>query len=139
MAHILVAEDDPAICNLIATVLRKNGHTVDVVTDGAQAIERMQSNHYDSMVLDLMMPRVSGFDVLKYLKDHDVDRQCVVVATAAGRSLTHVLESDESVYCVLEKPFDINSLLKAIASCIEGIRLETSFIHAAGEVKRHGE
>lgn len=65
---VLIADDDPALLTLLRTIVSRNGD-FDIVTcrDGEEAIRALAERHFDVVLLDLMMPRRSGFDVLEFL------------------------------------------------------------------------
>ncbi len=97
-------------------MLQRAGFATTEACDGAQAIEKIRENRFAAIVLDLMMPRVSGFDVLRFLGDHMPDRKCVIVVSAASR---HVIDGlDTSLICArFRKPFDIDEVVNAVRSC----------------------
>jgi CheY-like chemotaxis protein len=112
----LVVDDDAGIRILVARVLSRSEFVVDSARDGAEAIERVLLHDYAVIVLDLMMPRIDGFAVIRYLLDHRpelLDR--VIVMTAFGASaLSRICPPVERF---LEKPFDIEALVTAAAEC----------------------
>jgi two-component system, OmpR family, response regulator CpxR len=115
----LVVDDDAGIRVLVARVLSRNDYQVDAARDGAEAIEQMLQHDYAVIVLDLMMPRIDGFAVIRYLIEHYPEKlQNVVVMTAFGAgAFSHVCPPVERF---IEKPFDINDLLAAAAQCAAG-------------------
>lgn len=114
----LVVDDDAGIRILVARVLTREGFDVDSARDGAEAIEKMMQNEYDIITLDLMMPRVDGFAVVKYMTKHWPEKLgSVVVMTAFGaEALERVCPPVERT---LEKPFDINRLLAEAAERLQ--------------------
>ncbi|MBW3670266.1 MAG: response regulator [Acidobacteria bacterium] len=113
---ILVVDDDHAIRRLVATVARKSGYATSEASDGAHALEIMEEETFDLLILDLMLPRVSGHEVLERL---DPGRGCaVIILTAAG---DHDLEElDSRLICaIIRKPFDIFDLEKSIVAALE--------------------
>ena len=79
----LVVDDDEPIRKLLAKVVEHAGFTVQTAKDGAEAINRIDENGYDVILLDLMMPRVDGYQVLDHLRDEHPDKvRCTIVATA---------------------------------------------------------
>jgi len=110
----LVVDDDAGIRILVARVLTREGFEVDSARDGAEAIELMMRNDYDIITLDLMMPRVDGFAVVRYMTRHWPEKLAsVVVMTAYGASALE--QVCPPVGRTLEKPFDINDLLAEAA------------------------
>lgn len=112
--RILVVDDDDAIRALLLTVLRRRGYQVDMARDGSEAIERCQRFRYALILLDLMMPVKSGYDVLDHLGKLS-DRPLVIVLTAG--SVPKQLNPDV-VAGTLRKPFDLDLLLDTIRGCL---------------------
>src|SRR5438067_1996159 len=82
-ARILVADDDQSIRQLLGTVIQREGFDVDTVADGIEAIEKLRKHEYAVILLDLMMPRLDGFGIIDYLRDHHLgDKPVVLVITA---------------------------------------------------------
>jgi DNA-binding response OmpR family regulator len=109
-----VVDDDASIRILVARVLTREGFEVDSARDGGEAIEQMMQHDYDIITLDLMMPRVDGFAVVRYLTKYWPEKLAnVVVMTAYG---TSALEKVcPPVVRAIEKPFDIERLLAEAA------------------------
>jgi len=119
MARILVAEDDVGVRALIGSVLRQAKHTIDFAADGNETIERLGAGDYDAVLLDLMMPGASGFEVLAWMhraKKGVAKRSVIVVTAMAERDLANL--TDERVFAVLRKPFDIDELVKKLSECL---------------------
>lgn len=114
--RILVVDDDDAIRTLIATVLRRRGLAVDDARDGREALGRIVERPYALIVLDLMMPRMSGYDLLSYLdKQAESTRPLVLVLTAG----VEPKPIDRSfVVGTMHKPFDIELLVDTVMACV---------------------
>jgi CheY-like chemotaxis protein len=113
---VLVADDDDGVRFMLATVLRRFGFNVQTAVDGGEAIAQLEAAHYDALVLDLMMPRVSGTDVLRYLNANQPDMlRRTVVVTAHLQSYDDALF--EAVGRVVRKPFDIQQLVQTVHEC----------------------
>lgn len=69
--HILFVEDDRAISEMYSRVLIKNGYEVDFAFDGAEGLQKAQQKHYDLILLDIMMPQITGLEVLEKLRGED--------------------------------------------------------------------
>ncbi len=69
-ARVLVADDDRSIRQLVSTIVRRESFTVDSAADGLEAIENLKQHAYAVLLLDLMMPRMDGFGVIEWLKEH---------------------------------------------------------------------
>lgn len=70
MKRILIAEDDPFMRNICASRLKKDGYTVDVAPDGQAAWDKIQSSRPDLLLLDINLPRINGYDLLKMIREH---------------------------------------------------------------------
>jgi DNA-binding NtrC family response regulator len=106
----LVVDDDAGIRVLVTRILVRHGFKVDTARDGAEAIEKVLERPYNLITLDLMMPRIDGVAVVKYLSEHRPEMLShVIVMTAFGpNALEKVCPP---VVRFVEKPFDINALL----------------------------
>jgi len=114
---VLVADDDAAIRRLVARVLTREQFDVSEAQHGAQAIECLRSRHFAVLVLDLMMPVATGYDVIAWLDSHpDAGDPCVIVISAAGDRELAQLKS-QSVHNVLQKPFELRELVTAVQEC----------------------
>jgi len=113
----LVVDDDASIRVLVTRILSRHGFAVDAVRDGAEAIEMVLQHGYDVIALDLMMPRIDGFGVVKYLIEHRPELlEKVIVMTAFGaKALAQVCPP---VSRFIEKPFDVERLLAETAECV---------------------
>ena len=123
MDKILIVDDDPAVRALLQIVGTRAGFGVDSSADGLDALEKLQANDYLIMVLDLMMPKVNGYDVVQQLS-RDKRRPAIVVVTAMTGSYVSALDPGV-VHTIVRKPFDIEmmgSLLAAIAASVKATR-----------------
>ncbi len=115
--RILVTDDDPAIVRLVAAILKRAKYEVDTATGGREALAKIDLTHYDVVVLDLMMPEVSGFDVLAHLQVRGSLPGFVVVMSAASREVVMSAVS-RHVFAALRKPFEIDEMIAAVSACI---------------------
>jgi CheY-like chemotaxis protein len=118
--RVLVADDDPSIRKLLCTIVRRERFDVDCVSEGARAIEILQERQYAVILLDLMMPRVSGFDVIDYLKQHPPAIKPVVLVITAYSDQTFKQVDPSIVAGVLRKPFEIAELGEILRLCVHG-------------------
>ena len=79
MKKILIIEDDPIATHVYATLMRKNGYQVEVATDGSNGWNRVQELKPDGLLLDLMMPRVNGVQLLKQIRASDAFKHLPVM------------------------------------------------------------
>ena len=114
--RILIVDDDDAIRTLLLTVLRRRGFQTDQARNGVEALEKLMAQRYAVVLLDLMMPQMSGYDVLERLPTLPHPTRPLVLVLTAGlepRSFDTSL-----VIGTLHKPFDVELLLDMISSCV---------------------
>lgn len=114
---ILIVDDDAGIRVLLSTVLIRHGYETVVAGDGNEAIARLRETRFGAVILDLLMPRVNGFEVLQHLKATDKEMLGrVIVLTAAGdQTLQHFDAS--AVFAVLHKPADTTRIAELARQC----------------------
>jgi DNA-binding response OmpR family regulator len=113
----LVVDDDEPIRTLLATLVEHQGYDVDTANDGEQAIDRIDADGYSLVLLDLMMPRVDGYTVLRHIRDHRPDLlRCTIIASAVPERDILSRVSDQ-VFRIHIKPFDMTRLIGDIRSC----------------------
>ncbi len=110
---LLLAEDTKDLNNAIKTVLEMEEHHVDAVFDGEQAMERILSEGYDVIILDIMMPKLNGIEVLTRLRDNSI-RTPVLLLTAKAEVEDRVLGLDSGADDYLTKPFAMKELLARV-------------------------
>ena len=114
---VLVVDDDEAIRNLVVRVLRREQYDIAEAAHGGEALDRLRERPYGAMVLDLMMPVMTGIEVIRYLETHDdAGAPCVIVVSAASERELEQVQSP-SVHAVLRKPFELPALLAAVHEC----------------------
>ncbi len=112
----LAVDDDDDIRMLLVRMLEHLGHVATGAADGVEAVERLATARYDLMLLDLTMPRMSGHDVLRWLRDHPgrAEGLRVVVVSALAehqRAILHEL----GAHAILPKPLHASQLRELIA------------------------
>jgi len=111
-ARLLIVDDDKAIRSLLAAVAKRAGFSVDVARDGLEALELLESKAYDIAIVDLMMPRLSGYELVQRISAI-TPRPAVIVATALTNGDVKTLD-DSMVRRVIRKPFDIQSVANTL-------------------------
>jgi two-component system response regulator (stage 0 sporulation protein F) len=123
--RILIVDDDEGVQGLIRTLLRREGCSFASVRDGKVAIETLPGYQPDIILLDLMLPAMSGFEVLNFLALQSPSLlHRTIVLTAASESSLRELKFEDLIWKLLRKPFDIRDLIDEIAAC-------NDFHHAA--------
>lgn len=118
--HVLVIDDDREVTDLLDNVLSRNGYKVSVARDGNLGIAHAQAQRPDLLILDMMMPKRSGFLVLEYLRQSDDAPPIPVIMITANEGNRHrqyaeILGVDD----YLHKPFAIDRLLQSIKDLLE--------------------
>jgi CheY-like chemotaxis protein len=130
MAKILMADDDPEVVDVISMLLEDEGHEMISARDGAEAMEKIKTEHPDLVILDLLMPKVDGFEVLKMLEaspDQSWSKIPLLVLTSVRREVSnrrYELETGRRMSCdaYLEKPADHDELLETVSRLLEGAK-----------------
>jgi CheY-like chemotaxis protein len=116
---VLVVDDDDAIRSMVERVLRREQFDVESARDGFEAIEKLARNNYAAVLLDLMMPRVDGHGVLRFLEtERPAEKPWVIVMTANMQGASETAAA-KPVFRVLPKPFDIRQLISHVKECGE--------------------
>ncbi|MDY0396957.1 response regulator transcription factor [Virgibacillus halophilus] len=120
---ILVVDDESSIVTLLAFHIEKAGYAVDKAYDGLQALERAESEKYDLVVLDLMLPKISGLEVCKYLRKHDNDVP-ILMLTAKGEEADKIGGLDLGADDYMTKPFSPKEVVARINAVLRRTRKE---------------
>jgi len=104
--NILVVDDDVDICDYMQLVLSQNGYNVDVQTDSEAAAEAIKDNEYHVVILDLMMPKINGMELLEEIRRFDRDI-AIIIFTGYPSVDTAVASLRYKVDDYIRKPFDI--------------------------------
>lgn len=110
---LLFAEDEKALSKALTTILERNNYTVDAVYDGQSALDYLDTENYDGVILDIMMPKVDGLSVLKRIRDKG-NLVPVLLLTAKSEVDDKVMGLDAGANDYLAKPFDSKELLARI-------------------------
>jgi two-component system, NtrC family, response regulator AtoC len=112
----LIVEDDGAILQLVKIVLERENFTVEGVRNGAEAIEVLASVAYDLLIVDLMLPKIGGEQLLGYLEQTQPKslRRVIVTTASPGRMSCEFLKR---ICRLLAKPFDIDELVLIAKEC----------------------
>jgi two-component system OmpR family response regulator len=114
--RVLIVEDEPDLLNGLARALRDEGYAVDTATNGEDGLYSAESNEYDAVVLDVMMPKLDGWEVLARLRKQK--KTPVLMLTAKDQSRDRVRGLDTGADDYVVKPFDLNELLARLRALI---------------------
>lgn len=123
--QVLVVDDDPVVREILAAALRQRSLLFDSAADGADAIRLLSENSYAVVLLDILMPGVNGFDVLKAIDGSGAGAPVVLVVSGADRAVLEQLDS-RRIHGIVRKPFDPHELASVVAACAE-IRGRSTF------------
>ena len=115
MVKILIAEDEEPIANLIRMNLKKAGYVCECAYDGQEAADRMEEGHYDLLLLDIMLPKINGYELMEYAKSIQLP---VIFITAMDSTENKVKGLKMGAEDYLAKPFEIVELLARVEAVL---------------------
>jgi CheY-like chemotaxis protein len=111
---ILLCDDDALLRAVVGDQLRELGHQVELAADGMQALEQLKSKSFDAAILDFLMPKKSGLEVLKELNTWPKRPRVILLSAISPKTLPAL--KDAAADAVLEKPVKAKQLEKALTS-----------------------
>ena len=115
---VLVVDDDPSIRRMIIAALKRDGYSFIEATNGREALDAMREHHPAAVVLDLMMPILSGWDVLRERSSDPELLNIPVIIISASRSGEISDAMGQGICAFLPKPFDISALASLVRNCV---------------------
>jgi DNA-binding response OmpR family regulator len=122
---ILIVDDDPELQDLVSFALKREGFEVRVAKDAYQGLEMIEKERFDLALLDVMMPKMDGLEMLSRLRANNEDLQ-VIIMTALSAPETAISALRDHASDILQKPFDVQQLISAVKTAFE---LEPRDIH----------
>lgn len=119
--RILFLEDEPVIQEVLAEYMKMQDYEVFLVTDGEEAMAALKKNQFDMAVLDIMVPKISGLEVLSFIRKHFPD-MAVIMLTALGDEQTQVQAFNEYADDYVVKPVSPIILLKRMETIFRRVR-----------------
>ena len=132
--RLLYVEDEKSLARAVSTILTRNNYSVDTVQDGESALEYLETGNYDGVILDVMMPKKDGFEVLKTMRARG-DRTPVLLLTARAEIDDRVSGLDLGANDYLTKPFDMKELLARIRAMTRVIGVQPDSTLVCGNVR----
>lgn len=113
---ILIIDDDEGVRDLLSFAIKKEGYRVETAEDGEEGLTKTRTLRPDLLILDLMLPRYGGFELLRELQTGDLSKTPIIVVTGrySDRSTTDIIRQESNVVELMEKPIKINALLLAL-------------------------
>ena len=118
--RVLVVDDDYSTRNMLLAVLRQAGFEADAEASGEEALARLATTSYSAVVLDIVMPGISGVEVMRQMALTGRHTKCVVLISAGMESLLDDAPST-LVHTKLRKPFNIKNVVEAVRGCVESL------------------
>lgn len=131
--RLLIAEDEKDLADALCVLFEKNQFSVDTVGDGFSAYEYASSGEYDAIILDVMMPKLNGIDVLKRLREDSVSTP-VMMLTAKGQKDDRILGFNSGADDYLPKPFDPDELIARVRALLRRSNAYTPDILRFGDI-----
>ena len=144
--RLLLVEDEPELLRSLAAALREDGFAVDGAADGADGLDKALCTEYDAIILDVMLPKLDGWEVLRRLREKKSTP--VLMLTARDRTTDRVRGLNSGADDYLVKPFDLAELLARVRALIRRSanqtrsKMDIGDVHidfASRRVRRGGE
>ena len=113
MTKVLVVDDDPDLVAICTLVLESEGYAVDAASNGSEAVDKIEADDIDVVLLDVMMPVLDGLSVCKMVKRDPRTKDLPIVLISASSVLRE--RGRDCADAVIEKPFDIDDLVQTIS------------------------
>lgn len=117
MNNILIVEDEQAMLEGLKDNMEFEGYKVDTAADGKIGLDKIRNNQYDLVLLDVMLPEISGFDVCKTIRKEGIDIP-VILLTAKGEEIDKVLGLEFGADDYITKPFSLRELLARVKAIL---------------------
>ena len=111
--RILVVEDEFSLADIIATKLRKEKYNVDISLDGEEGLDKSLSDIYDLIILDIMLPKVNGIEILKEIRNNNIDTK-VIMLTAKSSLDDKLIGFEKGANDYITKPFHMEELIARV-------------------------
>lgn len=111
--RILVVEDEFSLADIIATKLRKEKYNVDISLDGEEGLDNALSDIYDLIILDIMLPKINGIEILKEIRNNNIDTK-VIMLTAKSSLDDKLIGFEAGANDYITKPFHIEELIARV-------------------------
>ncbi len=117
MKSILIIDDEKEICESISMILEYEDYNVDYTTDAESGLKKIEYNNYDALLLDIQMPKMTGFEVLNWIKQNQIEISTIMIS-AHGNLENAIKATKLGAFDFIEKPIDRDKLLISIRSAV---------------------
>ena len=111
--RILIVEDEKKLADIIASRLRKEKYVVDIACEGEEGLDNSLANIYDLIILDVMLPKINGFDILKEIRKKDIKSK-VIMLTAKNLLDDKLNGFEKGANDYITKPFHMEELVARV-------------------------
>lgn len=115
--RILIVDDEDIVVRSCLRILADTGYAVDVARGGPEALEKIDETAYDVLLVDIMMPRVNGLEVLQHVKQKQPDSE-VIIFTGLSQSETALRAQELGAFAYLPKPFEPEDIQRLIGQAL---------------------
>jgi DNA-binding response OmpR family regulator len=122
-SRVLVVDDEPLVCDVLARYLQRDGFEVHTAADGEDAIARFEATHPDLVLLDLMLPRLNGFDVFRAIRSRS--QSPVIMLTARGEVTDRIVGLETGADDYISKPFSPSEVAARVRAVLRRSRQGT--------------
>lgn len=123
MAKLLIADDNKQITSVLSEYAKKEGHTVEIATDGVETIDKFKKFEPDLILLDVMMPRMDGFEVCRDIRrDSNVP---IIMVTARGEDFEKIMGLDIGADDYIVKPFSCGEVMARVRAILRRLNIST--------------
>lgn len=120
-ARVLIVEDEPNIVESLSFILGRAGFDIETAVDGVEALQRLRRQIYSALILDLMLPGINGFDVLRSVRSDRVLKDMpVIVLTAKGQAADRQAAETIGATAFITKPFSNAEIVQRVSELTGG-------------------
>lgn len=134
MFKVLVVDDDSDLRLSVTSALSESHYSVDQAQDGEEAVNRVRAGHYDLVLMDVNMPRMTGMEALKEIKNHDPSI-IVIILTAFSNIRDAVEATKEGAYNYLEKPIKAENLVYLVDKALKAKHMVKNMSMSAPQIR----
>ncbi len=118
MPKILIIDDEREICESIKMILEYEDYDVDYTTSSKEGTTKLKNDDFDALLLDIQMPEMSGFEVLKWIQDNSISIKVIMIS--AHSSLENAIKATKlGAFDFVEKPIDRDKILISVRNAVE--------------------
>jgi len=122
--NVLVVEDEPTIADIVSLYLRSAGYQTRVAVDGLRAMDAFEEDRPDLVVLDIMLPRIDGLEVMRRIRQRGRDRVAIILLTAKGEELDRISGLRLGADDYIVKPFSPGELVARVDAVLRRLSPE---------------